>query len=583
MILQALTQYYETLLEKGAISPPGWDDQFSVSFGLELAPDGTLIQLIPFKETVQRGKKEVEVPRTMRVPAHVKRSSGVAANFLCDTSSYMLGADAKGKPQRALECFAANRALHQQILADADTPAAHAILSFFAAWDPAAAAAHPLLAPYWKEITTGANLIFCTDLEPVTSDEAICRAWQAYYSSADDNAPTAQCLVTGRTAPIAVLHPSIKGVTGAQSMGASLVSFNAPAFESYGQSQGMNAPVSEYAAFAYTTALNALLSDREHRRTIGDTTVVCWAQSGQSAYQGFGMEALFGDTQSQVRGMLEQLSRGERCDWQGCLLDPAEHFYLLGLSPNAARLSVRFFLQDTFGGFAENLNRHYEDIAVVRPAYETFETLPVWRLLGETVNQNSRNKEASPQLAGELLRAILLDLPYPATLLNGVQLRIRADREVSWGRAAIIKGYYHRLWRKGRSADTMPKEDILQMELSENYNNTAYTLGRLFSLYEQIQEAANPGINATIKDKYFTSAACTPGIIFPQLGNLAQKHLRVIRRTKAGLAVNFEKRLGELMNLVGETFPVRQDLHQQGSFQLGYYFENQARYLKKEQ
>lgn len=583
MILQALTQYYETLLAKEKISPPGWNDQFSVSFGLELAPDGTLLQLIPYKQTKQQGKKTVEVPRNICVPAHVKRSSGVAANFLCDTASYMLGADAKGKPQRALECFAANRALHQQILADVDTPAAHAILNFFAAWDPAAAPTHPLLAQHWKEISTSANLIFCMNLEPVTADESICRAWQAYYSGTGEATQTAQCLVTGKTAPVAVLHPSIKGVAGAQSMGASLVSFNAPAFESYGHSQGMNAPVSEYAAFAYTTALNTLLSDREHRRTIGDTTIVCWAEGGQSAYQGFGMEALFGDTQTQVRGILEHLARGERCDWEGCSLDPEEHFYLLGLSPNAARLSVRFFLRDTFGSFAENLNRHYEDIAIVRPAYETFETLPVWRLVSETVNQNSRNKEASPQLAGELLRAILLDLPYPATLLNAVQLRIRADRKINWSRAAIIKGYYHRLWRKGRSTDTMPKEDILQMELSETYQNPAYTLGRLFSVYEQIQEAANPEINTTIKDKYFTSAACTPGIIFPQLGNLAQKHLRVIRRTKVGLAVNFEKKLGELMNALGETFPVRQDLHQQGSFQLGYYFENQARYQKKEQ
>lgn len=580
MILQALTEYYDTLLARGELSAPGWDDACKVSFGLELDEDGSLIDLVPYQRTVQQGKKQkIQNDQLMRVPAHLKRSSGVAPNFLCDSPAYLLGADAKGKPARARECFAASRTLHQSLLADADSPAARAILLFFEKWDPAHAAEHPVLVGRWAEVAAAGNLIFCFDLEPVTEDPDIARAWEAHYGT-DEEAEIGQCLVTGRVGPIARLHPAIKGIQGAQSTGASLVSFNAPAFDSYGHSQGGNAPVSAYAASAYGMALNRLLSDREHCRTIGDTTVVCWAQHGQPEYQDMGMYSLFGAPEGvddrTVTALLHRLARGEPCAWKNITLNPGEHFYFLGLAPNAGRASVRFFLRDSFGSFMRNLDQHYQDTAIVRPAYDSRENLPLWFLLNETVNQNSRNKSASPQMTGSVLQAILSGTPYPATLLNGAELRIRAERDITRGRAAILKAYYLR-----RPHPDCPKE-ILQMELNEESRNIAYTLGRMFSVYEQIQQAANPNINATIKDKYFNSASATPATIFPLLGNLAQKHLRVIRRDKGGLAVVLERKLGMLSAVIGEEYPARLTLPQQGSFQLGYYFENQARYQKKE-
>ncbi len=582
MILQALTDYYNALLEKGSISQPGWENEAKVSFGLELAEDGTLVQVFAYQRTIQQGKKEKLLNnRLMRIPAHVKRSSGVAANFLCDTSSYLLGADAKGKPKRAIECFMDCKSLHQQLLVGVDSPAARAILAFFDQWEPEQAASHPLLAPRWKELTGGGNLIFCFGMEPVTKDPAICRAWQTHYSAAPEDAVTGQCLVTGEVGPIATLHPSIKGVRGASTMGASLVSFNAPAFESYGHSQGGNAPVGEYAAFAYTAALNALLADTEHCQTIGDTTVVCWAQHGEPAYQSVGMMSLFGPSQgvsdTDLSAALHRLAQGKPICWENVTLLPEEHFYFLGLAPNAARLSVRFFLRDSFGNFMRNLEQHYQDTAIIRPAYDNRETLSLWQLLNETVNQNSRNKAAAPQLAGDVLRAILNGTPYPATLLNGTELRIRAERNITRGRAAILKAYYLRF-----PHPDCPKE-ILQMELNETSTNVAYTLGRMFSVYEQIQQTANPDINATIKDKYFNAASATPATVFPLLGNLAAKHLRVLARDKKGAAVNLEKKLQALSVVVGEEYPTRLNLPQQGSFQLGYYFENQARYQKKEE
>ena len=195
-------------------------------------------------------------------------------------------------------------------------------------------------------------------------------------------------------------------------------------------------------------------------------------------------------------------------------------FYILGLSPNAARLSVRFFLRNTFGGFLENVQHHYDRLEIIRPANDSFDNIPLWKLLDETVNQNSRDKSPVPGMAGETLRAILNDTPYPATLLNGVFLRIRSEREITRGRAAILKAYY----LKNPHPD-IPKE-VLTVSLNPACDDPAYVLGRLFSVYEAIQSAANPGINATIKDKYFNSAASIPATVFPILGNLAQKHLK---------------------------------------------------------
>lgn len=577
MILQALTQYYEALLAQGRLSPPGWDSAFKVSYGLELGDDGSLIQLIPYLQLQQFGKKTALAPRTMRAPAHVTRSSGIAANFLCDTCTYLLGADAKGKPARAKDCFAACAALHREILKDVGSPAARAVLAFFASWQPDTAAEHPLLAEAWKEITGNANLVFCYDMQPVTEDPAIAAAWQRYYSRSSAGAATVQCLVTGKQAPLARLHPMIKGVTGAQSSGAALVSFNGPAFNSYGHEQGENAPVGDYAAFAYTTALNALLADRGHRQTIGDTTVVCWAEHGETAYQDAGIAALFGPpqgvTDQDLRSVLGKLAAGEPADWQGAALQPGEHFYFLGLAPNAARLSVRFFLRDTFGDFIKNLNQHYSDINIVRPSFDNFEALPLWKLLQETVNQNSRSKTASPQLAGDVLRAILTGAPYPATLLNGVHLRVRAEHEVTRGRAGIIKAYYL------RSPHQIPKE-VLTVKLNEESCYAPYVLGRLFSVLEAVQADANPGINATIKDKYFNSASATPASILPLLLNLAQKHLR---KLTVGNQIRYNKQITELLGRIDETYPARMTLQEQGAFQLGYYHQTQKRYAKKEE
>lgn len=580
MILQALTQYYEDLLRLGKINRPGWSKQ-KLNYSLLLSEEGELLQLLHLQQEIQRGNKTVLGPQEMWVPSPVKRSSGIRPNFLCDTSSYLLGVDGKGKADRSIDCFAASKALHLQLLKEVDSPVARAIIRFFEHWDPSQAASHPALQEDWEELLKGGNLTFSLDKLFAAQDPAIADAWTRHYEDSSDDAEPIRCLVTGQTGTLARLHPSIKGVAGAQSSGASLVSFNAPAFCSFEHEQGANAPVSDYAAFAYTTALNTLLADRNRVSRVGDTTILCWAAGGESAYQDCFLMSIFNDsyTENDILNTLHHLSKGESIQWDDTRLSPDTRFYVLGLAPNAARLSVRFFWQNSFGALARNLERHYQRLEIIRPSFDKFPTLPIWRLVLETVRKappGGRTPEPHPRLAGDLLLAVLNDTLYPATLLNGVELRIRAERSVSRGQAAILKAYYTKYLEQFQPDS--PMKEALTVELNEQTNYLPYLLGRLFAVLEGLQQSANPGINTTIKDRYFNSASATPAIVFPQLINLAQKHLN---KPDGGLAVYYDKQITELSSRITQTLPTRMSLAEQSAFQLGYYHETQRRYTAK--
>ena len=570
MILQALVKLYEDLAAQGKIARPGWSP-VQVSWALCLDAGGRLIQVIPLLEGQKNGGSTAQ---SMELPTPVARSVNIDSNFLWDHSGYLLGIDAKGKPERSRQCFDACRRLHEQVLDGVDSPISRAILAYFSQWQPARAAEHPALSDCLEEVRKGANLVFRVEGRFAQEDAAIRAAWQNPYDSGGDG-PDMQCLVTGQMGPVARLHPAVKGVRGAQSSGASPVSFNAPAFCSYGREQSLNAPTGKYAAFAYTAALNHLLSDRAHVQRLGDTTVVFWAAGADPAYQAFSAAALFGGPppagleEATLRAALKKLSRMERC--AVVPLDPARPFYILGLSPNAARLSVRFFLRDCFGGFLSHVNAHHARMEIVRPANDPYETISLWALLQETVPQTVRDKSPSPVLAGATARAILSNTDYPAALLNGVMLRIRADRKITRGRAAILKAYYL------KNPHTECPKEVLTVSLNETSSIVPYNLGRLFSVLEAIQQAANPGINTTIKDKYFNSASATPATIFPILNNLAQKHLK---KLDTGLRIHYDRQLGQIKELLGETLPGRLSLPEQASFDLGYYHQTQKRYSK---
>ena len=338
MILKSLAEYYEALAARGDAPRRGWG-KTKVSFALELSAEGTLVRVVPLLSPSANGKKMM--PREMELPAPVKRANDIVPNFLWDNATYLLGFDEKGKPERTMRCFEAAKKLHQTLLNASDDPFALAIKRFFAQWEPANEG-HPALAEYLEDIKKGVNLAFRFEgADP-----------KAYYDN-EEAGEKMPCLITGEMVVPCLTHPAIKGVRGAQSSGAALVSFNAPAFCSYERTQNLNAPVGKYTAFAYTTALNTLLADAEHVRCFGDTTVVFWANEAEKAYQDAFGDMLDGGgdalSNTELRDFMDALSNGRQAAWDQINLSPETSFSILGLAPNAARLSVRFFLRDTFG------------------------------------------------------------------------------------------------------------------------------------------------------------------------------------------------------------------------------------------
>ena len=582
MILQALVRCYESLAAAGKLERPGWS-MVKVSWGLELTPEGQIQRLWPLESADAKGKKR---PQLIKLPAQTKKTVGVVSNFLCENSSYILGRDNKGKPERSLECFKACAARHREILAEVEHPMAKAILRFFAGWNPQTAEENAVLAPEWEEILKGGNLVFCMDGVNAQDVPEIAQAWDEAYAD-DEKAEMGRCLVTGQKAPVAILHPSIKGIVGAQPSGATLVGFNAPSLESFGkddrdkQGQGRNAPVSTYAAFAYTEALNYLLREPAYHSRLGDTTLIYWAEGAEEEYSSAMAGMMFSDNMEQedLKDVMEALSSGKTVLWNKLPLNPANRFYILGIAPNAARLAVRFFMQNTFGSFAANLDRHQKRLEIVRPAFDEREGLSVWSLLRETANPNSRDKKPPEPLVSALMRAVLMNTPYPAELFIQTEIRLRAEHEVSRGKAAILKAYLLRNVVE-LNPDNHPYKEVLQVQLNENTTYLPYRLGRLFAVLEALQLKANPGINATIKDRYFNSACATPAVVFPTLIRLAQNHLN---KLDGGIKVYYDKMITGLFNAVEESYPVRLSLQDQGIFQIGYYHQKQKLFTKKEE
>lgn len=575
MILQALVKQYENLERQGKVSGLGWC-QAKVSYELDLSKNGDILGVTSRKIEEMRGKKTVWAPASLIVPEMVTRSSGVSANFLCDNSKYMLGIDVQGTNQRVIDCFQATREKHRSVLKNAQGEIARAILAYFEKWDPQKAEQHPVIRENWEKLTEGGNLIFSVEGQEAQEDEEIRTCWEQYREQ-DDGERKGLCLVTGRKTEISRIHKVIKGVPGAQSSGAALVSFNAPAFESYGKEQSYNAPVGKYAEFAYTTALNYLLTQRDYTFSLGDAMVVYWAESGKEEYQKCFFDILrpTKDNQKKLKDIFDSLKEDTKVYLENAEMDPEQKFYILALAPNAARLSVRFFYMNSFGKILQNIAEHYDRLSIVKPAWAEQDYLGIRDMLNETVNQKSKDKTPILNMSSLVLQAILSGSRYPASLYTDTLIRIRAENgKITWGRAAIIKAYLNRNygWKKGEKF----------MGLMEECTDKAYVLGRLFSLLEAIQKEANPSITTTIRDRYFNSACATPASVFPVLIKLKNSHIKKLERDKGGAKIYYEKQLTDIMGRL-EEFPKRLSLEQQGQFTLGYYHQQQKRYEKGEE
>lgn len=603
MILQALTDYYETLLElpPNKSKPPrfGWS-QTNVRFAVFINSAGTLKNITLLESDTNKNG------RPTAVPMQLKRSgTKPPPYFLCDTATYVLGIDKEGEiTARSKAYFAAFSSYNKDILSHIDCLEARAVINFLDNWDIESALSNPIVQdalPY--DLGKGNLAFYITDTNTwVLDSPKIQTGWDMYYQESSTQGCLGVCLVTGKDAPIARIHNSIKKLrTSSRSPnGWTLVGFDkgSPAFSSYGKEQGYNAPTSEYVAFAYTTALNHLLDDQEHIYQLGDATVVCWARGGGDAYQAFFGGALLGAptpySAADLRGMTAQLCQGIPVDFQEEKLDPNMDFYILGLSPNAARLSVRFFLHNTFQGFLDHIQAHYDRLEIAQSNDNKFDNIPLWRLLYATVRSQTKYEPSSykeakqnlekylpPELSGEILRSILMNTRYPATLLNGITLRIRAEHEITRSRAAAIKACLLQNYRCLPIYSTL--REVLTVELNDSCNYQPYVLGRLFAVMEQIQLAsADWKLNRTIKDSYFTSAATTPKNIYAKLFPLSEYHMKKLLRDKPGLANILGKEKGSLIGKLTAPIPPRFMPEETDCFYIGYYHQSNQKKEEKE-
>jgi len=588
LIINALYRYYQKLLEDedSEVAQPGFS-KARVEHCLVISRDGRLQNIIDLRDT--DGKKMV--PKEMIVPEQQKRSgSKPPPNFMCDNCAYVLGmmreSDDKKKVQERFESFVK---LHEEVLCEVRDEGAEALLLFLRGWKPQEGMEHPVVARSLEDIAGGGNLVFKLQESEgyLHNRSAIREAWLNYWYMQGSQVE-GQCLVTGEISKIARLHPAIKKVVGAQSSGASIVSFNKDAFTSYGKEQSYNAPVSEEAAFGYTTALNFLLDSPRHHARIGDTTYVFWAEHSSGGQEEDLLGALFSPTSEEssrkatgpvrdpqtealMRDIFQSIKQGSKITKGLEGINGDTSFYILGLAPNASRLAIRYWQMDPYIKFIERISLHYSDLSISKSFDNQPDFIPVWRLLQETAPGRERDR-IPPLLGGALMKSILTGQPYPVMMFSTILSRIRSDQEVNYVRASMIKAYLvrmHRFYNKEREVE-------LSMELNKENRNTGYLLGRLFALLEKAQYDANPGIRSTIRDSYFSAASATPKAVFPLLLRLSQHHI-----SKAEYGRYSDKQIEEVISSIND-FPSYLKLDDQGQFFLGYYQQRRALFTKNE-
>jgi CRISPR-associated protein Csd1 len=521
----------------------------------------------------------------MLVPAIGKQAlkhtmSGKDANLLWDNSKFVLGLGKGGDGK-----LAAFRDTLEEWLGDIGDPGVSAVRAFCSDMAEHDGAVDELLTGFdiaedFAKRDPCIAFRLASDIEPIFARPAIRDAYAAKLTALSSNeALLGNCLVTGMEAvPIARNETVIKGVWGAQTSGANVVSFNARAFESYGKRQrgGENAPIGQAASFAYTTALNHLLrKGAEQRVQVGDSSTVFWAERShelETAFAGLFGEPPKDDPEAGTRAVAKVYRAVESGKFTKG--DADTRFHVLGLSPSAARISIRFWETAPALELAKRVRQHFEDLRIARgpndPEHPSLtRLLRACALLGKT-------DHLPPSLGGEVIRAVLSDLPYPATLLHAAVQRCRAEQHVGYARAAAIKAWLCREHRRTSESTSHNDREPTPM-LDPTNANPAYRLGRLFAVLEKIQEESSPGINATIRDRFYGAASGTPGTVFPTLLRLKNHHLGKLGK---GRAIQMERLLANIMDGLND-FPAHMLMPDQGRFAIGYYHQRQALFTKR--
>lgn len=588
MILQALKDYYDRKAADpdSGIAPLGWERK-ELAFLIVIDGQGGFVGIEDTRFT--KGKKKIAKPFV--APQSVKRSVAIAPNLLWDNVEYITGVPSKD-PEKKERTAEAHKAFKKRVSEFAGIPEIDAVLRFL---NSPALVENLQSSPLWQEFFESglfASFKIAGMMEPVFRVNAFVDAYNRMVLSTKGD--TAVCLVTGNEDQIAILHPSVKGVGGANSTGANIVSFNFPAACSFGKSQGGNSPIGETTVFAYTTAINTLLGkDSRQKLSVGDSTVVFWADKNTSFEEE--MALIFDDRDRKdnpdaLTGAVAQLLSSVK---SGAYHEDHEptRFFVLGLAPNSARISVRFWHQGTVEEMSDRFASWFEDLEIVH-GDKMKEHLSMYRLLC-SIAPLGKSENVPPNLAGNVMRAILEGTPLPETLLQSALRREHIEHPKSgkeweflshqYARMKIIKACLIRKFRFQKS-----KEKEITVMLDKDNVNIGYRLGRLFAVLEKIQEAANPGINATIRDRYYASASSTPAAVFGTLMRLAGNHLSKLAKEKPGYKVNLEKLIGEITYKDAESvgmakFPAHLKLDDQGQFAIGYYHQRQDFFTKKEQ
>jgi CRISPR-associated protein Csd1 len=574
-VLAALSRAYERMAARNEVPAFGYSIQ-NIGFLISLNADGSVAGR-PADLRSGDGKKRISRP--LAVPQPVKRTSGIAPNFLWDKTAYVLSITA-GEGKRTAAEHNAFIKLHRDMLAGSNDEGLVAVLRFLEGWH-----LEKFQEWGWPEDMQDQNIVFALEQQRLDNlyihDRPAARELWAKLSAESDKNAEGICLVSGEKGPVARLHPAIKGVWGAQSSGASIVSFNLDAFTSYGHEQGDNAPISETVAFAYVTALNRLLQrDSGQRIQIGDTSTVFWADGGDPKMAEEAEDIFAGligvdderIANRAVKDTLEKVRAGRAASDVVASMPNGVRFHILGLAPNAARLSIRYYLEDEFGVIARRYLEHVERLRIEPPAREAAPSM--WRMLIETaVLRKSENIQ--PNLAGEWLRAILSGTPYPRTLLSTLIMRLRADRDINALRVAMLKSVLVRNF-----------DMEVPVAIDPAFTDPGYLLGRLFALYEQVQTAAlGRNVNATVKDRYYGAASAQPRKVFHLLEAGSANHLSKIGKQKPGLKVSLEKQIGAIMDVMEpgrDPFPASLPDKSQALFGLGYYHQRNEFFRKAE-
>lgn len=567
MILQALNDYYErkAVDPDSGIAPEGFEYK-EIPFILVLDASGILVNIEDTRQTIN---KKVRA-RSFLVPQGEKRSSGIKAYLLWDNVEYVLGIASKGNPGRVTQQHQAfiERINSLNLGHDAGVGA---VLKFLGGTPQSSLSS----SEHAKEIIESSPFMtfrLSTDTELVCQRAAVINRLR---ESPDAEKKYGFCLVGGKEDIQAKLQPAIKGVRGTNTTGGNIVSFNLSAFNSFGKEQGANAPMGEKASFAYTTALNHLLGkDSAQKLQVGDATTVFWSDRQNHLEDDF--SALFDEPDKdnpdklteKVKALLRSVDTGA--------LPPEDNettFFILGLSPNSARISIRFWHVGTVAEFSRKIAHHFHDLEIVHGPKQR-DHLSIWWLL-RSIAALGKSENIPPNFAGDWMRTILNGSPYPETLFQSVVRRIHAEREVSYERAAIIKACLNR-----KNCFQTQTEKEMTVSLDKENTNPGYRIGRLFAVLEKIQEEASPGINATIRDRYYSSASGTPASVFPILLRMKNHHLGKLEK---GREVYFEKLLGEVVSEVGANgFPAQLSLADQGRFAIGYYHQRQSFFTKSD-